>query len=296
MKRLKSSVQAVVVLIFLLSNRATAADDDSNLIISNDNDDQQKANKNVNNIDLEELNPKENNCRLEKSPITTVKCSRIPLFCRSVCEQTRRLSLDSSLKRISSFSFDAYKVTDTSLDISFSNDLTRIDTDAFNGMVVAEDATVTINIGESPKSYDEQATVSNDSDEQDNDDEDENSSSQIEYDMPTPSTKPDETVLAGSAKLPPSRMSLKTLYVAPNAFRGLLVKESARLVVNVNGYDKIEFGPQSLVNMKQMSASVFSFVVGQSGLVVFQSRCAESWRPYNNDYLDPSGNDYDASN
>lgn len=100
-------------------------------------------------IDLDELNPKENNCRIdEKSPSSGIKCSKIPLFCRSVCDQSKRLNFDANLRRISPFSFGAYKVT-TSLEVNFGSGLRRIDTDAFNGMVVDEDAILYINIGDS---------------------------------------------------------------------------------------------------------------------------------------------------
>lgn len=104
-----------------------------------------------------------------------------------------------------------------------------------------------------------------------------------------PSTKSD-LLVAG-----PSNMILKNLYVAPNAFRGLVVKEGGRVLITARKFDKIEFAPQSIVNMKQLTSSVFSFSVIDSGLVLFRARCADSWRPFVDDYLDPSGNgDYDT--
>lgn len=90
-------------------------------------------------------------------------------------------------------------------------------------------------------------------------------------------------------------MSLKSLNVASNAFRGLLIKEGARVLITIRKYDKIEFGAQSVVNMKQMSNSVLSFAISDTGLVLFREKCADSWKPYVDDYLDPSGNnDYDG--
>lgn len=100
-------------------------------------------------LDLEELNPKENNCRfinVDALNRTRLTCSKIPLFCRSVCEQAGRLSFDQNLKRIASFSFASYVVNEP-LELFFGNNLRRIDSDAFNGMVVEEDVVLKVNIG-----------------------------------------------------------------------------------------------------------------------------------------------------
>lgn len=109
-------------------------------------------------IDLDELNPKENNCRLEnvgqeETTTPTIRCSKVPLFCRSVCEQAKRLSFDARMRRVSSFSFGAYKIK-RSLEINLGAGVRRIETDAFNGMQVEEDAVLYINIGGDDQTYD----------------------------------------------------------------------------------------------------------------------------------------------
>lgn len=122
--------------------------------------------------------------------------------------------------------------------------------------------------------------VEEDGDDVDNDDTDQQ---QIEYDIQTPSTKPD--LLISELK-----MSLKILFVASNAFRGITLKEGARVIVTVKKFDKIEFGAQSMIGMKQLSSSAFSFVIGNSGLVLFRSNCANSWKAYTDEYIA----DYDS--
>jgi hypothetical protein len=237
-------------------------------------------------IDLEELSPGENNCRLEKSPTnnnnnnSVVVCSKIPLFCQSVCDSVGRIDFDSNLKRLSPFSFGSYKIRQ-SLELNFpAADLKRIDSDAFNGLVIEPDAILKLNFdglttGTSASSAD---FLSGDSDLDEQ-------RPQIESDLQTPSTKADPLVSSNKNKNFPTTAKTPTLTLLANSFRGLKVKERGQLIINIKNYARIEFQANSLNFMKQLTGSGVTFNMEKSTLVVFRSKCADSWRAYQEDDL-----------
>ena len=95
--------------------------------------------------ELDELSPQENNCT-RSSLSGSIVCARIPLFCRNVCDTAKRLDFDSSLTRISPFSFGSYQIKQT-MELNFrAGGLARIETDAFNGLVIESDTQLEINI------------------------------------------------------------------------------------------------------------------------------------------------------
>lgn len=163
-----------------------------------------------------------------------------------------------------------------------SGELRRIDSDAFAGLVVDSDMTFTINIGafanDQPRDIDTEESDQDDSDEQ----------NQIEYDVKTPSTKSD-LLLNGEIQVEktPARPGL---YLASNAFRGLVIKQGGRLVINVKNYERVELTANSLNNMKQLSSSAFNLNVEKASLVLFRSKCADGWQAYTDDYVDQMKN------
>ena len=227
--------------------------------------------------ELDELSPEENNCTRHSNNIV---CSKIPLFCRNVCDSNGRLDFDSSLRRISPFSFGSYQIRQ-SMDVNFKQGgLARIEADAFNGLVIDADTQLVINI-EYPIAYDdddekeqEEQNIDYSSDESDN-----GELSQIEYDVAVSSTRPTK------------KRAIDSLVIDSNAFRGITVKEGARFVVNIKNARQVEFAPKSLSGgdeNKLLSSSSLLVTVENADLVMFRSECAKSWRANTPDY------DYDA--
>lgn len=236
-------------------------------------------------VDLDELSPLENNCTRFSTPTSNtivITCSRIPLFCRSVCDTVKRLDFDSSLKRISSFSFGSYQIKQ-SMELNFkSGGLERIVTDAFNGLVIDSDTQLELNIGYASA---EQPNPKDQLEEQDIDytDDEQFNYEQIEYDVQVSSTK-------SSQKNKKSAQKKQQLLIESNAFRGITIKEGGRLIVNIKGSKQIVFDSKSLSGdeNKFLSSSSMLISVENANLVVFKPQCAKFWRANTPDY------DYDT--
>ena len=122
---------------------------DDDIDDDNNEDDSSLPSSDLTDADFDELSPSENNCKRtytnNNNNKTVIVCSKIPLFCRNVCDIMKRLDFDSSLKRISSFSFGSYQIKQ-SMDLNFRSGLDKIEPDAFNGLVIESDIQLKINI------------------------------------------------------------------------------------------------------------------------------------------------------
>ena len=252
--------------------------------------------------DLDELSPIENNCKRtfinnNNNNKSIIVCSKIPLFCRNVCDIMKRLDFDSNLKRISSFSFGSYQIKQ-SMELNFKSGLEKIEADAFNGVVIESDIQLKINID-----YDKEKNGFSDEDDDSDDNidpkkEDDDSllqNLQIDYDVDVDTTKAniinndDNKVVKASLILPTRPKKSSQLFIQPNAFRGITIKDGGRFIIKISNSKKIEFGSKSLNGLKQQSSSSFLISIENSNLVLFKSKCADSWKAYTSD------EDYDVS-
>jgi hypothetical protein len=281
-------------------------DIDSADVVNNDYVDE--SDDNVNSLDLDEVSPRENNCVFTEklaaaSNQTTLTCSKIPLFCRQVCDSLHKLAFNEKLKKISPFSFGSYKIK-SYMQLNFNAALRRIDSDAFNGMIIESDQTLRVNIGltdqevavfavDSDEYEDELNAISSknskrspdenslnqagDNDNDDNDDEDK-AADQIEYDIQTPSTRPDDELLRDkNMKSSEPVLTTRNLIIAPNSFRGVLIKPGGRLVINIKNYHRVTFDESSLKSLQMEPTSSFFINVENGKTVLFKSRCARQW-------------------
>lgn len=193
-----------------------------------------------------------------------ITCSKIPLFCRSVCDSNKKLYFDENLKRISAFSFGSYKIRQ-SLDLNFKITLKQIDSDAFNGLIIGSDAVLKLNIGLDEDDFDYQYS----------DDDQDIEPKQIEYDLEVASTKSDPLMSNQVEDI------IKRIVISSNAFRGLIVKPGGRLVLNIKNYNRVEFDSSSFNNIKQYSNSGFMIFVENCDLVLLKSQCGKGWKAFN---------------
>lgn len=233
-------------------------------------------------FDLEELSPQENNCTQFNSNII---CSKIPLFCRNVCDIKKRLDFDAHLKRISPFSFGSYQIKESMIINFQQGGLERIETDAFNGLIIESDTELVINI-EYPNK--KSSTIMLDKEDQNIDylNENDYQFNQIEYDMEISSTKPVKMSKESNSFLQNS----EKLFIDPNAFRGITIKEGGRLIFNIKNSNQIEFSQKSLSGdeNKFLTSSSLIISIENSNLVQFKTDCAKFWRANTPDY------DYDT--
>ncbi len=232
-------------------------------------------------FDLEELSPQENNCTSDNQNIV---CSKIPLFCRNVCDIKKRLDFDINLKRISPFSFGSYQIKQ-SIELNFKQGgLERIETDAFNGLIIESDTELEINI-EYPNK--KSSVIDNEDQNIDfNNNSNEEMFNQIEYDMEVFSTKSIIKNVENSNFL---RNSEK-LVIEANAFRGITIKEGARFRIKIKNSKEIEFSSKSLSGdeNKFLTGSSMVISIENSNVVQFKTECAKFWKPNTPDY------DYDT--
>jgi hypothetical protein len=231
-------------------------------------------------FDLEELSPQENNCT---SVNLNIVCSKIPLFCRNVCDIKKRLDFDYNLKRISPFSFGSYQIKQ-SIELNFrQGSLERIETDAFNGLIIESDTELEINIEYPNKKL---SVIDNEDQNIDfNSNSNEERFNQIEYDMEIFSTKSiirskNNNFLEKSEKL----------VIEANAFRGITIKEGGRFRIKIKNSKEIEFSSKSLSGdeNKFLTGSSMVISIENSNFVQFKTECAKFWKPNTPDY------DYDT--
>lgn len=222
----------------------------------------------LNDLNLDELEPSQTNCRLTFSLPSNrtriaVFCSKIPRFCSNVCDTIKKVDFDEKIAAITPFSFASYRAKQ-SLELNFKSTLTRIDSDAFNGLVIEQDVTMRVNIVGSDDELNSKVLFS-------------------DYDQSGAKSKQ------------------QTLYVMPNAFRGVNVMEGGRLIVTIKNLNRIIFDSQSLIGLKQLADSSVIFNVERINDVIFKSKCAKSWQAYtksnkNDDILIVDSNDYEDAN
>ena len=154
------------------TNKAPAAWDDGDRDgeEANSADDDNAEDAEVFSVDLEELSPRENNCRLEpqsstnasanESTLPVLVCARLPRFCRDVCNTLGRMDIDqgtvsssssnSRLPRsLGAYSFGSYRLK-RNMVINFYSSMARrmrraIDADALNGLVVESGVHLALN-------------------------------------------------------------------------------------------------------------------------------------------------------
>ena len=282
-------------------------DDDDDEDEDNENEDYQNINNLIvktdqEDLNLEEINPKENNCVVDaKFAVqnqTVLTCDRIPLFCRQVCDSIRKIYFNEKLKKISPFSFGSYKIKNF-LQLNFNSNLRRIDSDAFNGLLVEADQTMRINIGYTPDQILKEAEDEYDDDSQNNeielnavdeedaavDDDDEDAQDhQIEYDIETPSTRPnDESLLDGNGS---KKTRNSNLLISSNAFSGIQIKSGGKLILSIRNYNRVTFDEMALNLLKLKTSSSFVINIDRTSLVIFKAKCAKNWRAYQSDTND----------
>ncbi len=236
----------------------------------------------ISSTDLEELNPNENNCFIRETSLNGNKqqrviCSKVPLFCRNVCDTLKQIDFGPELKKLSSFSFSSYQVKQT-LDLNFKS-LELIDSDAFNGLIIESDVQLRINV-ENSLVYDDENDVSLPENEL---------YDQIESDIQVPATKSGKTENEKKG----TRDTKRNLIIATNAFRGINIKQGGKLIIRVNNYDKVEFTNKSLYGIMNMPSSSTLIEIGRVNLVLFRSECVQS---NTNDEYDLDYNDIENSN
>lgn len=240
--------------------------------------------------DLEEINAKENSCAfvnnendLDDRVSKHLKCGKIPLFCRRVCDSIPGIYFDDiKLRKISPFAFGSYKIKNNFQLVFGSNHLRRIDSDSFNGLIIESDQTLKINIG-----YDLKEIVSDYDDDDDEDDydqpstdpQDANEDNQIEYDIQIPSTKPgDDSSVQQSADSVSTTSQVATLIIGAHSFRGIEIKSGGKLILSIKNYSTVIFEENSLNSLKLMSSSSFQVNVDSASLVLFKSKSAKYWK------------------
>lgn len=261
-------------------------------------------------LDLNEINQEENNCTLRYKNENNIKrksnyliCSKVPLFCRNVCDKLKRLDFDEKLRKISSFTFGSYQIKQN-MDLNFKTSLELIDSNAFNGMIIESDIQLRITFGQSNNDIEDyyDSDDSNESNQINSDDYyDEDSSEegqasskvisqQIDYDIQTQSTKSELLVVKSMLKKP------KVLTINSNAFNGITIKSGGRLIIRIKNYNKVILNSNSLNGLKQLSSSSFMLNMDNVDLVLFKSKCAKSWQAYTaSDYDDEDDDDDDDS-
>ena len=293
-------------------------EEDYNLDEKNSSTSRKTSNKDItsiienNNSELDELSPVENNCRLVRSKLngnnnSLIVCSKIPLFCRNICDNFKRIDFDARLTKITSFSFGSYQVKEN-LELNFKSNLERIDSDAFNGMVIDSDVQLVINVGMKDYNYDyydEESLLLNaagseyqEDDEIDNDVVVENSVyvqnddslNQVEYDIEVKST----TKSSNKKTNKPAKTNRKKrdvinksiLNIQKNAFRGLKIKEGGSLLLKFKNLNYLQFNTGSLNGFKQLSGSSVYITADNVNFVSFKQKCAKSWVAYSKDEFD----------
>lgn len=171
-------------------------------------------------------------CKLVKEKLV---CTRVSSVCpESACLKLKEVTYD--LDVLDSNAFSNYKIDDT-LTINFNN-LNRIQTDAFNGFTLNENASLNVNIV-----YEANLISSNSS-----------------------------TVDSASTSSAKSNLVLDT-----NAFRHMLVGTNAKLSIHIKNYDLVEFKFDAILNqIEQASQSLILVNVETSKHVVFRGGSAAS--------------------
>jgi hypothetical protein len=228
-------------------------------------------------LDLDEINPRDNKCILEtftslneSKSSKVLKCGKIPVYCRQVCDSLKSIQFTEELKQIHHFAFRSYKIQSNYLMLNFSNSLSQIEPDSFNGLVIEKDRLLELNFG----SFDYEDSISMKDDFDTKYDYDETDSDQIEYDMQMASTDP---YSAKTESIKQDYSEKNTLKISKNAFKSLRIMQGAKLVINIRNYDSVVFEEDSLNFIEQFAKSNIVINIDSSSLVLFKSKCARKW-------------------